>query len=511
MAAKAPLVLRLCLFLCISLSLLLLSSPQRVTSLSLDADVDDHYYHYDGDEDDDNYYHDDDDDVFSGRPVRRIYDGDDDENYYRNDEVDFSSRPARRLYDGGAVMPEKYNVLNGNSSNSSSGSAFCRLLSLQILDLSNNKLTGKLPDCWWNLQSLQFMDLSHNRFSGEIPAVNTSYNCSLESVHLAGNGFTGVFPSALKGCQTLVTLDIGNNNFFGGIPPWIGKGLSSLKILSLRSNNFTGEIPSELSHLSQLQLLDMTNNSLTGSIPTSFGNLTSMKNPKIVSSAGSLDGSTYQDRIDIIWKGQEIIFQKTLQLMTGIDLSGNSLSECIPDELTNLQGLRFLNLSRNNLSCGIPENIGSLKNLESLDLSSNEISGAIPPSLAGISTLSTLNLSYNHLSGKIPTGNQLQTFTDPSIYSHNSGLCGPPLNISCTNASVASDERDCRTCEDQYFYYCVMAGVVFGFWLWFGMLLSIGTWRYAIFGFVDGMQCKVMQKVSSVDKFLSRGNTDQYL
>ncbi|KAF0894045.1 hypothetical protein E2562_033924 [Oryza meyeriana var. granulata] len=62
-------------------------------------------------------------------------------------------------------MPEKYNVLNSNSSNSSSGSVFCRLLSLQILDLSNNKLTGKLPDCWWNLQNLQFMDLSHNDFS----------------------------------------------------------------------------------------------------------------------------------------------------------------------------------------------------------------------------------------------------------------------------------------------------------------------------------------------------------
>uniref|UniRef100_A0A0E0M8K3 Uncharacterized protein n=1 Tax=Oryza punctata TaxID=4537 RepID=A0A0E0M8K3_ORYPU len=69
------------------------------------------------------------------------------------------------------------------------------------------------------------------------------------------------------------------------------------------------------------------------------------------------------------------------------------------------------------------------------------------------------------LSGKIPTGNQLQTLTDPSIYSNNSGLCGLPLNISCTNYSLASDERYCRTCEEQYLSYCVMAGVVFGFWL----------------------------------------------
>ncbi|XP_006662430.3 receptor-like protein EIX2 [Oryza brachyantha] len=504
---------RLCLLLC--LSHFLLSSPRRAMSmgLGLDADDDDDYFHhYDGDDDENYYLDEDDDDGFIGRPARRLHDGDGDENYYHDEDDDvFTGRPARRLYDSGAVMPEKYSVLNSNSSNSSSGSAFCRLLSLQVLDLSNNRLTGKLPDCWWDLQNLQFMDLSNNKFSGEIPPAQTSYNCSLESVHLAGNGFTGVFPSALQGCRTLVTLDIGNNRFSGDIPPWIGRGLPSLKILSLKSNNFTGGIPSELSHLSQLQLLDMANNGLTGSIPRSFGNLTSMKYPKIISSPGSLDGSTYQDRIDIIWKGQEIIFQKTLQLMTGIDLSGNSLSECIPDELTNLQGLRFLNLSRNHLSCTIPKNIGSLKNLESLDLSANELSGSIPPSLAGISTLGTLNLSYNHLSGKIPIGNQLQTFIDPSIYSNNSGLCGFPLKISCTNASLASDERGCRTCEDQYLYYCVMAGVVFGFWLWFGMLFSIGTWRYAVFGFVDGMQRKFMQKVSSIDQFMSRGNSDQYL
>uniref|UniRef100_A0A0D9XKG6 Leucine-rich repeat-containing N-terminal plant-type domain-containing protein n=1 Tax=Leersia perrieri TaxID=77586 RepID=A0A0D9XKG6_9ORYZ len=478
----------LCLLLCFSLLLLL--SPRRAMSMELDDNEDDDYYRYDGDNDDDeSYYHDDDDDdVFSGRPARRLDDAEDDESYYANDVDVFPGRPARRLHDRVAVMPEKYNVLNSNTSNSSSGSAFCRLLSLQILDLSNNKLTGKLPDCWWNLQNLQFMDLSHNEFSGEIPPVKKTFNCSLESVHLAGNGFTGVFPSALKGCKTLVTLDIGNNNFFGDIPLWIGKGLPSLKILSLKSNNFSGEIPSELSRLSQLQLLDMTNNGLTGLIPKSFGNLTSMKNPKIISSPGSLDGSTYQDRIDIIWKGQELIFQKTIQLMTGIDLSGNALSGCIPDELTNLQGLRFLNMSRNHLSCSIPENIGNFKNLESLDLSSNELSGHIPSSLGGISTLGTLNLSNNHLSGKIPIGNQLQTLTDPSIYSNNSGLCGSPLNISCTNASLVSDERECRTCEDQYLYYCVMAGVVFGFWLWFGMLFFIGTWRYTIFGFVDIIQ-----------------------
>ncbi|CAL4917111.1 unnamed protein product [Urochloa decumbens] len=384
--------------------------------------------------------------------------------------------PARRrLYD-----ERGSSVVNSNTSSNRSGAAFCRLLSLQILDLSNNQLTGELPDCWWEMQALQFMDLSNNSFS------------------------------VVGGCQQLATLDIGNNNFHGHIPPWIGSEVSALKILSLKSNKFTGEIPSELSQLSPLQLLDLSHNRLTGLIPKEFGKLISMKYPKINSSTGSLDGSTYQDRIDIIWKGQDLIFQRILELMTGIDLSGNSLSHCIPEEITNLQGLRFLNLSGNNFSCSIPQNIGSFKYLESLDLSLNNLSGVIPPSISDLLSLSKLNLSNNHLSGKIPTGSQLQTLTDPSIYSNNPGLCGPPLDINCTNASPALDKKIVKDC-DQWLYYCVTAGIVFGFWLWGGMMLSIPKWRRSVFLFVDYMQYKIMLKLQPIDQYLSKEKSDPFL
>nr|CAB3494464.1 unnamed protein product [Digitaria exilis] len=251
------------------------------------------------------------------------HDGDDffdvsfDDGSFSDEEV--APAGARRLYD-----ERRFNVLNSNSSSNRSGAAFCRLMSLQILDLSNNQLSGDLPEL--------FMDLSNNSFSGEIPQAPASHNCSLESLHLAGNRFTGRFPSVVGGCKQLATLDIGNNGFHGDIPRWIGSEVQGLKILSLKSNKFTGGIPSELSQLPQLQLLDLSHNSLNGSIPREIGNLISMKNPKINSSEGSLGGSTYQDRIDIIWKGQELIFQRILELMTGIDLSGNSLSHCIPQE-----------------------------------------------------------------------------------------------------------------------------------------------------------------------------------
>jgi hypothetical protein len=164
---------------------------------------------------------------------------------------------------------------------------------------------------------------------------------------------------------------------------------------------------------------------------------------------------------------------------------------CIPGELlANLQGLRFLNLSGNYLSCGIPGDIGNLNVLEALDLSSNGLSGAIPPSISSLSGLNTLNVSNNFLSGKIPSGSQIQTLTDPLIYSNNSGLCGFPLDVPCANTSHAPDERNGEG-KDHWMYYFVIAGVLFGFYLWFGMLFTIEKWIFDFLFFVDDMQCKI--------------------
>lgn len=85
--------------------------------------------------------------------------------------------------------------------------------------------------------------------------------------------------------------------------------------------------------------------------------------------------------MDIIWKGREYTFEGRHAFVTGIDLSGNSLSSEIPSGLTSLRGMWLLNISRNNLSGSIPKDIGNLNLLESLDLSWNKLSGHIPPSV----------------------------------------------------------------------------------------------------------------------------------
>jgi hypothetical protein len=209
---------------------------------------------------------------------------------------------------------------------------------------------------------------------------------------------------------------------------------------------------------------------------------------------------SYDGQMDIIWKGRDYTFRKTIRLITGIDLSSNSLSGEIPAQLVNHQALRFLNLSRNNLSGRIPKNVGNLKDVESLDLSWNELLGHIPPSISDLSCLSLLNLSNNLLSGEIPTGNQLQTLNDPSIYSNNLGLCGSPLSIPCkhdlsSTPVLGSANEPCHELEIMWVYYSVIAGTVFGFWIWFGTLFFCKKWRFAFFSCIDAMQQNIMQKM----------------
>jgi hypothetical protein len=253
-------------------------------------------------------------------------------------------------------------------------------------------------------------------------------------------------------------------------------------------------------------LLDLAENNLTGSTPVCLSNFTYID---MILPSNQLGDCTYRfnrtvsshdGQMHIVWKGRDYTFRKSIMFMAGIDLSSNSLSGVIPAQLLNLGTIRFLNLSRNYLSGAIPSNIGNLKDVESLDLSWNKLSGPIPPGISHLMFLSSLNLSNNILSGEIPLGNQLQTLDDPSIYSKNLGLCGVPLSIPCKNDSSSTISLDGATedhheLETLWLYYSVIAGTVFGFWIWFGALFFWKFWRFAFFGCIDALQEKCMLKM----------------
>ncbi|XP_038977847.1 receptor-like protein EIX2 [Phoenix dactylifera] len=364
-----------------------------------------------------------------------------------------------------------------------------------VFDLSKNHLLGELPDCWNQSSGITVMDFSSNNLSGSIPPSICSLQ-GFESLHLSNNNLSGELPLSLKSCVSLGTLDLGHNGFIGTIPTWIGESLLFLSILRLRSNKLVGNIPPNLSRLSVLQILDLANNNLSGTIPSSFENFTTMK--VLQGTYGDIsDYLYYNENLQVTMKGRDNEFSRFLFLVIAMDLSGNNLSGKIPEELANLLGLVSLNLSGNHLTGEITEKIGALRQLQSLDLSRNNLYGGIPSSMIALSFLSYLNLSYNNLSGRIPLGNQLQTFTDPSIYAGNSGLCGFPLAQKCkddkTNQgpnAVGGDEQNDNAMDEEgseieWLYMSMGLGFAVGLWAVFGPLLFNRKWREAYFRLID--------------------------
>ncbi|KAF3435984.1 hypothetical protein FNV43_RR23076 [Rhamnella rubrinervis] len=372
-------------------------------------------------------------------------------------------------------------------------------LMVQVLDLSDNWLSGRMPDCWLPWRELVVLNLENNNLWGIIPSSLGSLS-RLQTLRLRHNSFSGSLPSSLNRSSQLQLLDVGHNNLNGKIPTWIGENLG-LKLLSLKSNEFYGKIPSNLCQLNSIIILDLSLNNFSGGIPSCIHNFTSMvhnnnDDADLTATFSYRHGGEpfrkYKNSALLIWKGLEYNYDKILGLLRLIDISSNRLSGQIPATLANLVELVQVNLSRNHLSGIIPINIGGLSRLESLDLSHNELSGKIPKGLAKLSSLSYLDLSNNHLWGKIPTSTQLQSF-NASTYAGNSGLCGPPLTSTCPGdepASVPSNSSDGNESyvEDggdwldmSWFNIGIGVGFAVGFWGLCGTLAYKTSWRHAYF------------------------------
>ncbi|ONI14398.1 hypothetical protein PRUPE_4G279000 [Prunus persica] len=307
----------------------------------------------------------------------------------------------------------------------------CSLTRLEILDLSSNKLSGKIHQCIGNFsQSLSVLDLRNNKFHGMIPGTFSEGNV-LRNLDLNGNQLEGSLPPTLLTCRELEVLDLGNNKIQDTFPNWL-ESLPKLQVLILRSNKFYGEIgfPETNFPFQKLRIMDLSYNRFSGLLPTKyFEHLTAMINLQEHELKYMGEGY-YQDNVVVTIKGFEIEMVKIQTFFTSIDFSNNTFRGEISNAISKLKSLKGLNFSHNELTGTIPPSFGVMCNLEWLDLSSNKFVGDIPEQLTNLTSLEKFNVSKNRLVGPIPHGKQFDTFENDS-YSGNTGLCGLPLSKTC--------------------------------------------------------------------------------
>ncbi|CAH1435007.1 unnamed protein product [Lactuca virosa] len=177
------------------------------------------------------------------------------------------------------------------SHNSLSGSLPNTLSSLPLtrLDLSFNNLTGPIPKLPKNLlelaiksnslsgflpkpsfsdlTQLEVVELSDNSLTGAIPGWFLLQQ-SLQQVNLANNGFTGIEISKPIN-SNLIAVDIGYNKIVGYLPVNLS-AYPVLSSLSLRYNQLHGPIPPEFSQKATLKRLFLDGNYLSGLPPKEF-------------------------------------------------------------------------------------------------------------------------------------------------------------------------------------------------------------------------------------------------
>nr|XP_043606321.1 receptor like protein 29 [Erigeron canadensis] len=232
---------------------------------------------------------------------------------------------------------------------------FTHLPSLQILTLSQSKLSGEIPPEISKLGSLVHLDLSYNHLTGDIPSELSNLK-NLVGLDLSYNSLKGSIPNTIGQLSMLQKLDLSSNLLTGSIPTTIEK-LTSLVFIELSNNGFHGKLPLGLVNLKGLEYFIMENNPMSIQLPILFGQLPKLQELRLANSgySGEIPASFSQ-----------------LSNLTTLSLQNNKLTGNIPLGFGNLSHIYHLNLSKNLLSGEVPFDSSFLKRLgKNLDLSEN--------------------------------------------------------------------------------------------------------------------------------------------
>ncbi|KAL1103226.1 hypothetical protein V6Z11_D05G424000, partial [Gossypium hirsutum] len=297
------------------------------------------------------------------------------------------------------------------SSNNLSGviefSMFSNLPNLEYLDLSYNSLSltsnttstvnltslflsscnlSEFPQFLKGLKSLESLDLSCNKLEGKIPQwMQEVGNGSLTYLNVSHNSLTEVehFP-----WNNIAVLDLSSNLISGNLPI----PASTIRIFLISNNSFNGEVSSLICNATYIKVLDLSHNYLSGTIPQCFGNLSNslqFLNLKKNKFYGTIPPT----------------FAEGCQL-SNFNLNGNLLEGPLTPSILNCNDLEALDLGSNKINDTFPHWLGSLPFFQVLVLKSNHMHGSLclnsSKSSPFFSKIQIFDLSSNYFSGPLP-------------------------------------------------------------------------------------------------------------
>ncbi|KAM3262367.1 hypothetical protein ACQJBY_052839 [Aegilops geniculata] len=144
--------------------------------------------------------------------------------------------------------------------------SIARCTQLTILNLAHNSLDGRIPSKILTISTLSIeLDLSNNYLSGGMPDEVGSL-LHLKKINMSNNRLTGNISSTLGQCVDLEYLEMQNNLFAGTIPQTFAN-LVSIKHIDISGNNLSGNVPEFLKSLKSLQDLNLSFNHFDGAVP----------------------------------------------------------------------------------------------------------------------------------------------------------------------------------------------------------------------------------------------------
>ncbi|KAM0854612.1 hypothetical protein ACQ4PT_050323 [Festuca glaucescens] len=166
-------------------------------------------------------------------------------------------------------------LLSDNQLNGSIPAWIKNLSNLFYLDISNNSLTGEIPIALMEMPMIKSEKTEFHMDPRvfELPVYATpslQYRVPMalrKALDLSNNKLNGKIPLEIGQLKGLLSLNLSFNRLTGQIPQSICD-LTNLQMLDLSSNNLTGSIPGALNSMHFLSAFNISNNGLEGPIPS---------------------------------------------------------------------------------------------------------------------------------------------------------------------------------------------------------------------------------------------------